>query len=205
MDWMDRYINKPASKRWTELPTRIFLDTNVVQYLADFAECIFENQWDKERLVTPRGKVLPKGSFLYTEINCLAQIFQQIDRSPFHFALSDTVCQEVIGKRDSALARYVYDLWQYWQTNVAEWGNNAFQGYGKRKLARLQSDRSLMNGLSKEDFLVLSDALLLECQVVLTCDKYRNRQAWIAERYRILVLYPSDFVRIIRDFQTLWG
>jgi hypothetical protein len=60
-----------------------------------------------------------------------------------------------------------------------------------------------VSGLAKEDFRVLTDALLLECQAILTCDKSRNRQAWIAGKYWILILYPSDFLRIILDFQTL--
>ena len=97
------------------------------------------------------------------------------------------------------------DLCQYWQDNLISVGDGAFVEYGKRKLVRLQSDKALINGLSKEDFKVLSDAVVLECQAVLTCERYHNRQAWIAEKYRILVLYPSDFTRRIQDFQTLWS
>ena len=62
MDWTDTYIRQRYSKSSLELPRLIFLDTNVVQYLSDFGEFIFEYQWDEEQLVTPRGKELKRYS-----------------------------------------------------------------------------------------------------------------------------------------------
>lgn len=200
----ERYNSMSFMERFDQLPQRLFLDTNIIQYFTDFGEFIFDNYMKEGRLVTSKGKEILEGSFLFNQIACLNKILLGLNRTSMHFAISEFIYEEVKKKNDPHLTLYFSDLWQYWNKIVEEAGEGAFKGYGKRKLARIQSDKSIIQGLSKNDFRVLSDALLLECDAILTCDKFRNRQNWIYDKYRIMVLYPSDFMEIIRDFQALW-
>jgi len=201
---VEAYNSMPISDRSEKLPRRIFLDTNVIQYLTDFGEFIFDNYLEDGRLITARGKEISEGTFLFNQIISLNKIFLGLDRTSMHFAISEYIYQEVQKKNDPHLTSYFSDLWQYWNSIIEGNGENAFKGYGKRKLARIQSDKSIIDGLSKSDFQVLCDALVLECDAILTCDKYRNRQNWIYNKYGIMVLYPSDFIAIIEEFQHLW-
>lgn len=204
MDFVENFNSKPAQERFFKLPVRLFMDTNIVQYLSDFAEFICDGYSDEGKLFTSNGREIGVDSFLYKELNCLRQIFLNIERSPFHFAVSYNVFKEVQQKNDPYLTRWFSDLWDYWQAVLGERGENAFVGFGRRKLARIQSDSSIKNGLSKSDFKILCDALELECDAILTCDKYRSRQGWIYSKYGIMVLYPSDFLEITNGFHSLW-
>jgi hypothetical protein len=204
MNLVDRNKDLPLWVRFQRLPRRVFLDSNVIQYLSDFGEFIFDNCMEDASLITTRGKQIPEDTFLFNQLICLNRIFLGLDRTSIHFAISDFIYQEVQKKNDPKLTSYFSELRQNWNTIIEENGENALTGYGKRKMARIQSDKSIINGLSKSDFQVLSDALVLECDAILTCDRYRNRQNWIYDKYRIMLLYPSDFMEIIQDFQALW-
>jgi hypothetical protein len=204
MNLVDKLNDIPSFERFNNLPIRIFLDTNIVQYLCDFGEFIFENHMEEDELMTSNRKIIPKDSFLYGQITCLRKIFFAIDRSPFHFAVSEFTFAEVQKKQDPRMTKWFFDLWDYWQTVILESHEDAFSGYGRRRLSQLQSDRSIKSGLSTNDFKVLSDALELECDAVLTCDKYRNRQTWVYDKYKIMLLYPSDMLNIIQPFQAIW-
>jgi hypothetical protein len=187
------------------IPQRIFLDTNVVQYIHDFGEYIFENHTDSNDFFeNSRKKKIHKGTFLYNEIEALNIIFSAVERTPFDFAISEKVFHEINSGNNHNLNRYFYDLWDYWQTTIFEYGDEAFTGKGETKAENLISDKSLVGALSKKDFGILHDAIELECDAVLTCDKFRNRQAWIYKKYQIMALYPSDLVTLIKPYQALW-
>lgn len=204
MDFIESYLQRSFEQRYGELPRRIFLDSNIIQYLCDFGDFIFESYSEESRLISSSGKEIPNDSFLYREIICLNEVFGIPNRVPFQFATSNFIYEEVLKKYDLDRARYFFEIWNHWQYHIKEMKGDAFKGYGKRKLARIQSDKSIIAGLSKSDFQVLCDALLLESDVLLTCDRYRNRQSWVYSKYRIMILYPSDFFQIIREFQALW-
>jgi hypothetical protein len=192
------------SSQFDKLPSRIFLDTNIIQYLADFGSFVFDGEQEDGILVSPKGKAIREGSHLYSQIVGLKMLFQMVGRTPFHFATSESIYQEISRKHDSKLMMWFLDIWNHWQTVRRVSGDCAFQGYGHRKVARFQSDKSIINGLSKLDFKVLSDALLLESDALLTCDKFRNRHSWIFAKYNMMVLYPSDLIQMSKGFHALW-
>lgn len=103
------------------------------------------------------------------------------------------------------MSQWFYDLWDYWQSVIEEQGGRAFSGHGKAQSKLLLTDTSIKGALSKEDFVIFSDAMELECEAILTCDKYRNRQDWILRKYKLMVLYPTDFLAIINEFRALWN
>lgn len=199
------FNKRQFQERLENLPQRIFLDSNVVQYINDFGEFIFDNYNENENyFVGPKGKKIKREDFLFQQIIALRQIFIAVERTPFEFAISQGVYDEIRKKNDHHLIRWFYDLWDYWQTVVQEHDGNAFAGHGKLNSNRLQSDKSLKEALSQKDFKIFSDAVELECDAILTCDKYRHRQEWIYKKYGLMVLYPTDFIELTADFQSLW-
>jgi len=202
MDFAQKYNAQDPIDRYAKLPVRIFLDTNIVQYMSDFGEYIFENYLEGENLVDKRN--LPLSPYLANEIEHLRELFLGIDRSPYHFALSLNVYEEVLRKKDGYLTAYFKDLWQYWQAVLWDMGDDAFTGLGEITVKKIKKDTSIASALSKKDFQVFCDAVELECHAILTCDKYRKRQDWIYDNYKIMVLSPSDLMRISGDFQPLW-
>lgn len=78
------------------LPRRIFLDTNILQYLQDFGEFIFDHyQENNQYLISPRGKKILTGTELYKEIEALRFMLLGIDRSNIEFAVSESTFKEV--------------------------------------------------------------------------------------------------------------
>jgi hypothetical protein len=185
------------------LPRRIFLDTNIVQYLADFGEFIFDNYRENEDYFeTPRGKYLQSDSFLFQQILALQEIVTPVTRLPYHFVVSEKTYDEI--QKTLNYLNWFNDLWQYWQSTILECEENAFTGEGERKFQYLQKNTSLKENLSKKDFEIVCDAVKLECDAILTCDKFRKNQLWIYQKYGILILSPSDFLILIKDFKPLW-
>ena len=189
-------------ERYEKIPTRIFMDTNIIQYLGTYGEFIFENYFEDDIFLDQRGEEL--SPFLINEINSLRILLLGIDRSPFHFAFSLNIYNEVQKKGDASLSSYFLDLYQYWQSIVWDLGNAAFSGAGKGHLRTVKTDTSIIGALSKKDFHVFCDAVELECNAILTCDKFRKRQNWIYDKYNIMVLSPTDLLEIMKDFQGLY-
>ena len=187
------------------LPSRIFIDTNVVQYMNDFGEAIFENfNHNYPIYVDSKGKRIIEGTFLHSQLDALRQIVAGIDRTSIEFAVSMGVFTEILEKNDRSLHNWFYELYNYWNTASQQYVNGAFTGEGKLLLRKIQSDESIKSAFSKKDFIIVSDAIELECDSILTCDKFRNRQSWMQKRYGVSILYPTDLMIILYKFQALW-
>lgn len=200
MSLVETHKLEPFGKKYEILPRRIFLDTNIVQYLNDYPDLVFEG-FQEDILRTTKGKEILSGTHLHSQLSSLSTIFTPVTRIPYQFAVSENVFEEVKNKNDRSLENWFLELMSYWKSSI---DSTSFVGWGKRKLARAQGDYALQAGLSKKDFRILCDALLLECDCILTCDRYRNRNEWIHDKYRIMVLYPTDLVEMIMPFRALW-
>jgi hypothetical protein len=186
-----------------KLPRRIFLDTNIVQYLFDFGEFIFDNYSENESyLESPKGKQLHSDTFLFQQILALQEIFIPTTRLPYYFVVSKSICDEI--QKTSDYLNWFSDLWQYWQTTISEYEGNAFTGKGEEIANQLQRDNSMKNILSQADLKIVCDAVRLECDAILTCDRFRKNQVQIHQKYGILVMSPSDFYTLMKDFKPLW-
>lgn len=97
-----------------------------------------------------------------------------------------------------------YHYWQNIQRLYNEFGVIPFIGTGMDLVDKAKHVKRINNWLSKEDKLIFIDALEHECDAILTCDKYRNIQDEIFNEYNIMILYPTNFLEIIADFQALW-
>jgi len=75
MNFLDFLLSQKGSNLFNILPSRIFLDTNVLQYLQDFDEYIFENYREHEdrfEIIKNRQvSFIEKGERLFGEIEHL--------------------------------------------------------------------------------------------------------------------------------------
>ncbi len=61
--------------QFSSIPGRIFLDTNVLQYIQDFGEYIFEHYRESEEFFQTRKGKIKKGTRLFNEIEALHDFF----------------------------------------------------------------------------------------------------------------------------------
>lgn len=196
-----------TTKRLEDVPWRIFLDTNVLQYIQDFGEFVFDHCREHEAyFLDSKGNKITKDNRLYYEILALEQIFLGIDRTNMEFALSETVLKEVIDKKDSAFYRWSYEVWDNWQTVVAEYEDNPFSRKAKKRYKQACHDKSLLGNLSKRDREIVLDSIRFDCDALLTVDRFadKNKQKFVYNKYTLKILTPTDLIEVLRPFQALW-
>ena len=207
----DDFNSKDPWHRYQNLPGRIFLDSNVLQYLQDFSEYVFDNyREDKDYFISPKRKIIKKGTRLYEQIIALHDIFINIERANFEFVVSNAVYDEVIKKKinghhDENFIKWFYDVWDHWQAVRISYKNSiskeAFIRYEKAK-----KDKSLLGSLSRRDRNIILDAIERDCDAVLTVDKFAdtNKQYFVYKKYKLMILKPTDFLIILKPFQSLY-
>jgi len=201
----EAYNNGDPFTRFQNLPKRIFLDSNVLQYLNDFGKYIFDHYRESgDYFLSSNGRKISKENRLYNEIVALGKIFLGIDRANFEFAVSKSVLKEVLRKKDGSYTQWFFDIWQHWQSIVKSYNGSAFSRRATMNLSKINGDKSIVQGISKEDRLILFDALRFDCNVILTVDRYRNRQNEIYDKYKTMILYPTDFIEILEPFRALY-
>src|SRR5258706_1371877 len=94
------------------IPSRIFLDTCVVNFMLDFAEQIHD------------GAILPHGidERRAADIEALRNIFLTGQRAGWQLTLSPHTYTEIVRTQDenrrSALDAWFQELWQYWRSTI---------------------------------------------------------------------------------------
>lgn len=201
------FNSQNLSERFRNLPRRVFLDTNVLQYLQDFGEFIFDHYRENEKyLLGPRGKEITKDNRLYREVLALEKIFLGIDRTNIEFSLSEAVFKEVIDKKDSAFYRWFCDVWDHWQGVLAEYRESPFSKEAQERHEKACPDKSLLGNLSKRDREIVLDSIRFDCDALLTVDRFgdKNKQSFVYIKYQLTVLRPTDLFAILKPFQALW-
>lgn len=97
----------------TQSPGRIYLDTNVLQYLQDFGEYTFEHYRESEEFFLARKGKIKKGTRLFDEIEALHDFFIGINRAHFEFALSAAVYEEVSVSGNKRFIQWFHDVWDH--------------------------------------------------------------------------------------------
>ena len=194
--------NEPG---YESLPRRIFLDTNILQYLQDFGEFIFDHYQEDERyLISPRGKKILTGSALYNEIEALRFLFLGIDRANIEFVVSKNTFEEVKKKQDARYKQWFFEIWDYWQNILREHeGRVPFKLAGSQ-LDKFDQDQSILGRLSKSDSRIIRDAIFFDCHAVLTTDKFLDLYKEIEVKYKLMILCPTGFLKLIEPSQALW-
>jgi hypothetical protein len=185
-----------SSERFAALPTRIFLDTSVLQTLQDYGGFIWENEEPSPDASIHR---VPGG---YQELDALRSIFLVNGRALFEFALSEHSLSEVAARRDSRFLQWAYDVMDHWEACLFEYGE-AFTGEGHILAAKL--DGPQFGNLSAGDRLLLRDALELECHAFLTMERrLPTRAAHVQQEVGIHILRPSQYWELLKPWARLF-
>jgi len=134
-------------------------------------------------------------------IEALRRIFFVNQRAQWQFALSSNSLREVAVKGDAQYLQWAYDVLAHWQVCLEESGPPASRG--QKIAARLQA--SSFSYLSEGDRKLLFDAVALECDAFLTCDrKLASNSHHLNAELDILVLTPIQHCKILEPWARLY-
>lgn len=141
-------------------PSRIFLDTSVLQTIQNYGTFIFEVE-----PIRPGDRIheIPEGK---EQVEALRYLFQIVDRGPFEFALSEASLKEIEAKRDSSFLQWAHDVLDHWNVCAEE---NGLPEIAREVLAAC--DSSTLNFISAADRVLIRDAVTLLCK----SSRLRNR------------------------------
>ena len=148
---VEQIQSQDALNRFHLIPGRIFLDTNILQYLQDFGEYIFDDYVESEDCFLSVKKTIRKGERLFNEIEALHDFFINVNRVHFEFALSEAVYREVMDKKDSHFQRWFNDVWGHWEAVVSGYeAGEAVSPQAEKRYQKALADKSLSGSLSKK-------------------------------------------------------
>ena len=174
------------------LPSRIFLDSNILQNLQKYGEFIWDNVEITRHNIDARN------------IDALRNIFLVNQRANFEFALSRNSIKEVSEKKDKHYLQWAFDVLDHWMSCIEEYEQSgAFSGEGIKLLKQINEEQ--FDYLNKKDKAVLFDAIVLECHAFLTMDeKLWKNKLHIESKLRIKILQPFEYWEMLKPFAALW-
>jgi len=177
------------------LPQRVFLDSCTLQMMQDYGGQVWENEPISEN---DRIHSIPDGP---ATIDALRRIFFVNQRAQWQFALSANSLQEVVEKRDAGYLQWAHDVLDHWMTCLEESG--PFSSKGQAVGAKLRT--TSFDYLGKGDRRLLLDAVTMECDAFLTCDRKlaKNRRHILAE-LAILVVTPIQHWHMLEPWARLY-
>jgi hypothetical protein len=176
---------------FADIPSRVFLDTNVINLLVKQREFVFEQR--------PLGDDL-KG-FLGLQAEALMHLFQVGSRAGWTMVASARSLIEIGSTFDEDVRRMLLD---FAVEIVEDQGERALFA---NALGRRIADAGLLNILPDvADRELLGNAIALECDVFCTCD----RKTIISKRARLprlplRVLTPAEWWAHVRPWAGLWA
>ena len=199
---------RDSFRQFNSILGRIYLDTNVLQYLQDFGEYIFEHFRESEEYFQARKCKIKKGTRLFNEVEALHDFFIGIERAHFEFALSPAVYKEVSARGDIGFIQWFNDVWDHWETVVSEYENGeAFSENAEMNYKRAVNDNSMHGSLSEKDKEIVLDAIRYDCEALLTVDRFakdQNKKIYVFKNYVLMILTPVELMELIKPHQALW-
>ena len=127
-------------------------------------------------------------------------------RTPFEIAVSDNTFLEVSGKKDSRFNQWFYDVLDHWQLIMSEYQASPFSAESQAMYEKAKTDTSLLGSFSEKDQKIVLDAIKYDCDAILTTDfaKEKNKQKWVWDKYKLAIVTPSEFVKMIKPFVALF-
>lgn len=194
--------------RFNLIPGRIFLDTNVLQHVQDFGGYIFEHCRESEAYFQSIKRKIYKGERLFTEIEALHDFFLNVNRGHFEFALSEAVYREVMDKGDTSFLQWFSDVWDHWSSVVSDYeADEAVSPRAEKDYQEALADKSLSGSISKKDLEIVLDAVRYDCDALLATDRFarnQNKKLYLFQKYKLMILMPSELMEIIKPYQALW-
>ena len=177
------------------LPQRIFLDTSTLQMLQDYGGQIWENVPipDNDRIYS-----IPDGP---ATIDALRRIFFINQHALWQFAISVNSLREVAAKGDTRYLQWAYDVLDHWQICLEESGPPSLKGQTIGAKLKTTSFDYLGDG----DRSLLLDAVTLECDAFLSCDrKLIKNSHHIQAEIAILVFTPIQHWQMLEPWARLY-
>ena len=180
------------------IPVRTLLDTNVVNFILDHDECIFENL-DAPDHLNERD---------VADIDALRGIFTVGQRAQWQIAVSPLTYQEINATTDpdrrASLQRWFGELWHYWRTIMAEDGTLS-DAYAEELAGRFGPAQILSAFPDHADRQLLAHAVAYECDALCTRDhKTIIKRLGKGPKLPFRVLTPSEWWSTIAPYARLW-
>lgn len=182
------------------IPGRVFLDTNVVNFILDYGEQIHD------------GVEIPDTCSLRVQrdIEALANIFHTGQRATWQFAISPHTYREVTATNDPSrayeLERWFFDIWHYWREFLHS--DTTLPSFSQAEEARLQR---LASG-NLDVLPDVSDRVLVCDAVVYRCDAFCTRDWSTILKFRdelqglpLKIITPSEWWEEIRPWAAIWA
>lgn len=181
-----------------DIPSRVLLDTNIVNFLLDWGEAIHDG--GKIPAGVPRRDI--------DDILALRDIWLTGQRASWQVAVSPCTCREIRATSDparrAALDRWFSELWLYWR-----------EFFEQDKLSDLHADDLARRLVPSQTFAVLpdrSDRELLAHAIAFGCDAVCTRDRRTIVRHReelrlvpLRILTPTEWWNAVRKYAGLWA
>lgn len=183
-----------AAFPFERIPRRVFLDTNVVNCLVKWSDCVFEHQ------ATPPGLKRE----LSADIDSLRGIFVVGSRAQWDIVVSEKTIDELSQTPNEHLRDHLLD----YGSELVGYCRNSSDDDGRyaRDLARRMIDSVFLAALpDRGDRELVAHAVALECDTFCTCDRrtiYKKRD--LLRHVPVRIMTPSDWWQHIRPWGRLW-
>lgn len=177
------------------IPSRLFLDTSVLQVLEKYGEFVYENVHVPE---SDRIYDIPSG---IQNLDALRMMMIMGRRDAFELIVTHNTYLEVDQKGDSGFLNWFYEVADYTQSCLNR--NGALSGAGQKLCDKL--DKEMFDYLGKGDRILLKDAIILECDAFITLDaKLVRNKKHLEREIGILVTTPDKLWEILKPWAALW-
>jgi hypothetical protein len=180
------------------IPTRILLDTNVVNFTLEWGEAIFDGGGIPREV--PEGDV--------TDILALQGIFMAGQRAGWQLAISPKTYEEIIRTTDTdkraRLEKWFNELWLYWREFFK--GENLSDLEAESLARRLESSQFLAPFPDIPDRELIAHAIAYKCDAFCTRDRrsiIRHRDA-VGSLLSLRFMTPTEWWKELRPHAALW-
>ena len=89
---------------------------------------------------------------------------------------------------------------------MSEYQASPFSAESQAMYEKAKTDTSLLGSFSEKDQKIVLDAIKYDCDAILTTDfaKEKNKQKWVWDKYKLAIVTPSEFVKMIKPFVALF-
>jgi hypothetical protein len=175
-------------------PSRIYLDTSVLQTVYDCGEVI----WEGERF-QPTGRAA-RVEGLHEEINALRMIFLVNQRAGFEFVVTEASLREVQGRNRPGYTQWVLDVQDTWLIQFLE---HREPTNAERVCALVNNPR--FGNISVKDRMLLQDAVDTGCDAFLTMEvKLPRNDKFIERETGLRIMRPTTYWSLLDRWANLY-
>ena len=174
---------------------RVFLDTNVVRYIAKYGETIFDNQ----DITDHRDLTITN---FEQNVEALRYLFGS-QRLTLPLVVSRNVIKEIIQTNRPDYTQYALELSNYCQ--IINEDDEEYSRYSDQKQLILEKFDTRIGFLSDGDRKLIFDAIRLRCHYFMTVDlKLLKNTDQIKKFTNLTMLQPLEYWNLLKPWAGLW-